>query len=464
MAEPATNDSKMEIEGNTFSYPGLNVAKYVSNYGPRGRVNRLLIIMDKLPEHATTAALEALSEVQKISEDVEIFDRVHRRAKPWLEATAPDALQFDELVREQTRAAVRKETSRLDDEVQRWRNLNKDEQARLAYLDLADHFEKQGNFETALAKYMEAYDFADTHHQQVDLRVRICKASILANVLSHIKQYAPHILDSSEYRPTINQFQKLQGSLMIALGLFFLSKRDYDSAARYFVQCPVTDINRDFRDIISGETIGLYGALCAVVAYNRGMFEKRVIRNKVFQTYLQQSPKATALVQAYYNCQYADVTKSLNNLEVDLRIDLYLKDQAAEILSAVRGKAMVQFFSPFSAMGMDRMAEAFGVTIQELESELVNCISSGHIPAQIDSHNKVLLSVDRDEEGELFQEIQDKGQGWIRETKAMLLRMSMINNNVALQTREAFEDQTDDMGAFGMIGNLGNFLGRRRGI
>merc|ERR550525_1061565 len=248
---------------------------------------------------------------------------------------------------------------------------------------------------------------------------------------------------------------------MICLGLYYLHKRMYSEAAHQFVMNPCQGLGSAFEDIISEEHIGLYGALCAVVAYTRGAFEDRVIRSKVFQSYLQQSPKASALVKAYHDCRYADVTTALRDLEIDARIDMYLKDQASDILSAVRGKAMVQFFSPFSAMGMDRMAEAFGVTVQELESELVNCISSGHIPAQIDSHNKVLLSVDRDEEGELFQEIQDKGEGWIRETKAMLLRMSMINNNVALQTREAFEDQTDDMGAFGMIGN---FLGRRRGV
>jgi len=323
-------------------------------------------------------------------------------------------------------------------------------------VELAEHFEKQGKFETAVQKYTEAYDFADTHFQQVELRMRICKAAILGKQWTHVKQYAPHILESSEFRATISNFKHHQGVLMICLGLYYLHKGQYSGAARYFVMNSTTNIGEMFQDIVSEEHIGLYGALCAVVAYNRGEFEDKVIRNKTFQSYLKQSEKASRLVNAYFESKYAAVTQALKDLSVDLNLDLYLRDQAADILSAVRGKAMVQFFSPFSAMGMDRMANAFGVTVQELEDELVNCISHGHITAKIDSHKKVLQSVDPDEEGELFREVQESGRNWTRETKAMLLRMSMVRNNVGLSAGRGFgEEDGDDVNSFAMKGMFG---------
>jgi len=462
----AARDQKMDTT-KTFSYPDLNVQSYVKAYDHRGRLNRLFLIMHHIPEHQTTAALDAISEVQHCMMDEELFQRVYRRARNIL-GDNHDACSYEEGRLEQTRKATREESNRLDEDVQRWRNLNKDENARIAYVELADHFEKQGKFETALAKYLEAYDFADTHYQQIELRIRICKAAILGNSWAQIKSYAPHILESMEFKYQINKQKDSQGALMICLGLYYLHKRMYAEAAHQFVMNPCQGLGPAFKNIISEEHIGLYGALCAVVAYTRGAFEDRVIRNKVFQSYLQQSKKANALVKAYHECRYADVTTALRDLDVDARIDIYLKDQASDILSAVRGKAMVQFFSPFSAMGMSRMAEAFGVTVEELESELVTCISQGHINAKIDSHNKVVQAVDPDEEGDLFTQITGSGKKWTRETKAALLRMSLIQNHVDLHQNRGDGGHFEDSGEEHMFGGIGTFLGlggrRNRGV
>ena len=62
---------------------------------------------------------------------------------------------------------------------------------------------------------------------------------------------------------------------------------------------------------------------------------------------------------------------------------------------------------------------SLGFFILLFESELVTCISQGHIQAKIDSHNKVVQAVDPDEEGDLFDEISNSGKAWTRETKAM---------------------------------------------
>ena len=70
-------------------------------------------------------------------------------------------------------------------------------------------------------------------------------------------------------------------------------------------------------------------------------------------------------------------------------------------------------------------SESFGTVLKffrvrfMFESELVTCISQGHIQAKIDSHNKVVQAVDPDEEGDLFDEISKSGKAWTRETKAM---------------------------------------------
>lgn len=47
-------------------------------------------------------------------------------------------------------------------------------------------------------------------------------------------------------------------------------------------------------------------------------------------------------------------------------------------------------FSPYLAVDLNKMADAFNCTVPELKKELVSLISSYKIQARIDSHSKVL--------------------------------------------------------------------------
>jgi len=438
-----------------YEYPGLEAGKFVEAYGPRGRINRLDLIADHIPEHASTAMLESITNVTDCIMDDDLYTRTYNKA---IQILGEGTVVLDEFLLQESKQKVRETTNKLDHEVQRYRNLNMADKTRTSYIDLAEHYERQGNYGVALTKYVEAFECADSPRHIVEIRVRICKAAILGNVWPQVKQHAPSVLEGNEFRTQIRTGTD-KGILMVCLGLYYLHKKQYNEAARYFVTNPHKNTANYMTDIISNETIGLYGALCAVVAYNRGEFEDHVIFSKFKQNYLQSSPKALALVQAYHECRYADVTKALKDLEVDIHIDLYLRDQASEIISAVRGKAMVQFFSPFSAMSMERMANAFGVNIKELEKELVICISQGHINAKIDSHNKVVQAVDPDDEADLYDSVHQMGSNWARETKAMLLRMSCLQHGVeASEMGERNFDGPEDgdgMGGLGMFMNFG---------
>jgi len=449
-----TKDVKApKTERKGFDYPELNVTKYVERYAPRARIERLLLIADLVPSKASEAMFEVLKNAQHVQKDEILFPRLYSKAAGVLGDAYKDACSFNELTFEKVKHEVREANTKLDGEVQRWRNLNNNDRTRRAYIELGAHYESQGKFEPASQKYLEAFDCAETHPAQVDLRVRLCKAAILAGNFQQVRQNAHHVLDNTDYRGSMSNSQR--GALMVCLGLYYLHKREYADAAFWFVQQPCRSLENELSGLITDEHIGLYGALCAVVNYNRTQFEKNVVRNKIFSNFLKRSPKALKLVQSYHNSEYSNVTKALRDIELDTRVDLYLKDQSAGVLSAVRGKAMVQFFSPFSAMGMDRMADAFGVSIKELEAELVTCISQGHINAKIDSYKKLVFAVDRDEKQELFNEVNKMGTTWLRDAQATLLRLSMIRHGVQLsQSREGVEmDEDGDASMMGLLGS-----------
>lgn len=55
----------------------------------------------------------------------------------------------------------------------------------------------------------------------------------------------------------------------------------------------------------------------------------------------------------------------------------------------IRSWAIVLYFQPFKSIRLDRMASAFGWTVEEVEQNVVSLIQSGRIEGRVDSQNKV---------------------------------------------------------------------------
>ena len=149
-------------------------------------------------------------------------------------------------------------------------------------------------------------------------------------------------------------------------------------------------------------------------------------------------------------------------------IDLYLFPRVDHLLTAIRGKALVQYFSPYSAMDINKMADSFKVPVSEMESELAVCIGDSHIKAKIDSFNKIVYASKTNKRNELFASVLNLGEDFERDMKAVLLRTSLIKNHVIVSQSRAdwfseyeMEDGGAGGGIMGMAGAALGGMGRR---
>jgi COP9 signalosome complex subunit 1 len=62
-----------------------------------------------------------------------------------------------------------------------------------------------------------------------------------------------------------------------------------------------------------------------------------------------------------------------------------------DVTQHLRHTAVVLYFQPFETIRLDRMASAFGWSIDEVEHEVVALIQSGQIQGRVDSQNKVMI-------------------------------------------------------------------------
>lgn len=72
-------------------------------------------------------------------------------------------------------------------------------------------------------------------------------------------------------------------------------------------------------------------------------------------------------------------------------IDIHLGIHVNDITQHLRQTAIVLYFQPFETIRLDRMASAFGWSVQEVEREVVALIQSDQIQARVDSQNKVTI-------------------------------------------------------------------------
>merc|ERR1719152_63755 len=124
--------------------------------------------------------------------------------------------------------------------------------------------------------------------------------------------------------------------------------------------------------------------------------------------------------------------KQLDELKPRLQLDLHLYKHVDVLCSLLRNRAMVQYFTPYSAVNLHSMAEAFGTDVAGVEKELAVLISEGEISARIDSHNKVLQSRSVNTRSSTFAKALEVGLKSNKEANAMLLRASVLRHNMVV--------------------------------
>jgi COP9 signalosome complex subunit 1 len=74
------------------------------------------------------------------------------------------------------------------------------------------------------------------------------------------------------------------------------------------------------------------------------------------------------------------------------QIDIHLALHVVELTALIRNWAVVLYFQPFATIRLDRVSDAFGWTVDEVEAQVVALIQNGRIQGRVDSQNKVCLA------------------------------------------------------------------------
>ncbi|KIJ40485.1 hypothetical protein M422DRAFT_256748 [Sphaerobolus stellatus SS14] len=83
-------------------------------------------------------------------------------------------------------------------------------------------------------------------------------------------------------------------------------------------------------------------------------------------------------------------------------MDIHLSPHVFELTQLIRDRALVLYFQPFQSIRLERMGEAFGMSVEEIERHVVRLIQNGSIKARVDSRNKILQARGQDPRVAMF--------------------------------------------------------------
>ncbi|CAG8522186.1 23146_t:CDS:2 [Cetraspora pellucida] len=413
----------------------LDLDTYIANYKGHTKVDRLLFIAKRCPPLQIDAYKLALQELRDNSLDHTKYLNTANKLNEVLASQGYPSYPVDNAWVETTQKRAKTTLERLEVELKNFKNNLIKESIRMGHNDLGDHYYHCGNPTNALKCYSRTRDYCTTSKHVIEMCLNVIKVSIELGNFSHVHSYVIKAESTPDIQPVV------QAKLKVAAALAHLDSNKYKQAANLFLETSfeISHPQNNYSEVISPNDIAVYGGLCALASFDRKQLKKQVIDNTEFKQFLELEPHIRELIYGFYNSKYSIVLDILDRWKNDYLLDLHLHNHVESLYENIRKKALVQYFSPFLTVDMNKMAQSFGTTVPKLERELAKLITENHIQARIDSHKKILCAKQQDHRSGIFQKSLKMGDDFEQSTNAMLLRMNLLKMNLIVQTNQKGE-------------------------
>ncbi|CAG8535831.1 18266_t:CDS:2, partial [Racocetra persica] len=413
----------------------LDLDTYIANYKGHTKVDRLLFIAKRCPPLQIDAYKLALQELRDNSLDHNKYLNTANKLNEVLASQGYPSYPVDNAWVETTQKRAKTTLERLEVELKNFKNNLIKESIRMGHNDLGDHYYHCGNPTNALKCYSRTRDYCTTSKHVIEMCLNVIKVSIELGNFSHVHSYVIKAESTPDIQPVV------QAKLKVAAALAHLDSNKYKQAANLFLETSfeISHSQNNYSEVISPNDIAVYGGLCALASFDRKQLKKQVIDNTEFKQFLELEPHIRELIYGFYNSKYSIVLDILDRWKNDYLLDLHLHNHVESLYENIRKKALVQYFSPFLTVDMNKMAQSFGTTVPKLERELAKLITENHIQARIDSHKKILCAKQQDHRSGIFHKSLKMGDDFEQSTNAMLLRMNLLKMNLIVQTSQKGE-------------------------
>eukprot|EP00800_Vazella_pourtalesii_P019635 TRINITY_DN6763_c0_g1_i1.p1 TRINITY_DN6763_c0_g1~~TRINITY_DN6763_c0_g1_i1.p1 ORF type:complete len:471 (-),score=94.23 TRINITY_DN6763_c0_g1_i1:101-1471(-) len=423
-----------EPDDYTVENTSLDLDAISQSYSGLMKIKRLLHIARHCPMLALDATQHAVEEVRSTF-NIGAFQDIcyirHQLTKdPKDSPTSPEAISWIDDRKRQSSLIL--ET--LDKDLKSFRSHSIKESIRRGYDDLGDHYLKCGDLTNSFKCYSRAKDYclSDKHFYGLYLNIIVVSVFVgnWSTVINYYNKADSYGIISNKQLAKQTDMLKIKSRLLAAVGLAEMCLEKYKNAARYFLQLSIDAF--DFPEILSAHDVAIYAGLCALATYDRPDLNSKVISSNTFKEFLELEPTLRNAICQFYDSKYTACLGSLRSIQGDLLLDPFLAPHVNKLLWEIRRRALVQYFTPYSSVDMNKMAESFESTIGELEKEISSLILEGKIQGRIDANAKILYSRSVDPRMLSFKHVLEAGRTYKQQTTYLLLRANMMKQKVSV--------------------------------
>ncbi|TPX58692.1 hypothetical protein PhCBS80983_g02941 [Powellomyces hirtus] len=434
--EESNENKKKKTARVIVTDPSLDLESYIANYTGHTKVDRLLLIADRCPPLSIDAYKLALAEL-RTTLDFNRYAAVHSKLNTALVNAGQSPTPLDNNWVEKAKREYKDKTDRLERELKDYKvNLIK-ESIRMGHNDLGDHYYNGGDLSLALKSFMRTKDYCTFPKHVLDMNLNVAQVSLELGNFPHVTTYiikAENALETSEDKIVT------PGKLKCMGGLVNLESGKFKRAAKDFLEVSFA-LGSHFSKVISPNDIAIYGGLCALATFDRAELKSKVFDSADFRQFLELEPQIRELLQGFYHSKYSLCLNLLSKMKNDLYLDLWLHGHVDEIYRKIRKKALIQYFHPFLSVDLNKMAQAFGTPVSDLESELATLITGKEINARLDSHSKILRVRAADLRSTIFDKSLVMGTDYQTQVRHVLLRMKLVRADLIV--KEQGHDRPD---------------------
>eukprot|EP00357_Protocruzia_adherens_P012991 CAMPEP_0114990566 /NCGR_PEP_ID=MMETSP0216-20121206/10875_1 /TAXON_ID=223996 /ORGANISM="Protocruzia adherens, Strain Boccale" /LENGTH=464 /DNA_ID=CAMNT_0002353771 /DNA_START=99 /DNA_END=1493 /DNA_ORIENTATION=+ len=323
---------------------------------------------------------------------------------------------------------------------------------RANYFELGDVYYTAGDLQNALKNYIRAKDFCAVPEHTFEMSMRVVKVALELRNFTHVYNYISKA--SAQYISNMDAGK--QSNIALVNFLMQMDSHNYKVALQCLLDVPVDFITSNYsKEFILPSDVGLYASLLALAVLSRSEMRTKIIQNPVFKNFLELDKDTASILEDYFDSKYNDCLTKLANISAKLSMDNVMEPHLEYLVTGVRKKALIQFFTPYKSLKLQDIATAFNTDVEGIEKELSNLIADGQIEARIDRHNKILYAKTANQKVNTYLKALEVGDAFRRDTEILLLRVNMLTQNFIISKRSHKMDR--DLMDYGEMRGRGMF-------
>jgi COP9 signalosome complex subunit 1 len=390
----------------------FDLPRYASRYEGQTKIARLRFIAERCPTLQNEAYKLALEELKK-GRNTTPFRQIVEKLGGGFDSSWADAVD-------------KQRTGQLDEYEAALANAKQNQQRskiRTGHNKIGDYYFEGGDYSSALRSYMRAQEHSLTPETNLELCFNVVRTAVAMRNFVHVASFAEQAESNPIHKASVNSVAEMK----VACGLAALNSRKYREAAQRFSEAAFDGVAA-LPKMIAVEDVAVYVGLCGLAEFSRSEL-KNLIDDSNFRAFAETVPVISKMLTCFYRSNYADCLAALESLKNDLQLDYYLHEHCTGLFEKIRNKALKEYFLPYEAVDLQKMANAFATSIPALEKELSKLIVANEISARIDSFNKRLVARQVTSRTGAYDKTIETGESFQTNSRALLLRVNLTRNN-----------------------------------